>query len=110
MSVQLQSVFQKPDRTYAYLIWAAINATDDKMATVVQLYQYFIENYDFYKFSPDAHVWKRAIREKLCSDPCFFRIDPDVIGGLSRERGFGPGLKGLHPIWPPPTLTWEARG
>ncbi|MEE6521587.1 hypothetical protein FKM82_019851 [Ascaphus truei] len=29
----------------------------------------------------DAHVWKRAIRKKLCIDPCFFRIDPGVIGG-----------------------------
>ncbi|MEE6476725.1 hypothetical protein FKM82_011194 [Ascaphus truei] len=81
MSVQVQPAFQKPDRSYAYLICAAINATDDKMATVAQIYQYFIENYDFYKFSPTPHTWKRAVRKRLCSDPCFHRIEPQFVGG-----------------------------
>ncbi|MEE6509713.1 hypothetical protein FKM82_027425 [Ascaphus truei] len=79
MSVQVQPVFKKPDRSYAYLIWAAINATEDKMATVVQIYQYFMENYDFYKFSPAPHTWKRAIRKRLCSDPCFYRLKPQFV-------------------------------
>ncbi|MEE6521724.1 hypothetical protein FKM82_020022 [Ascaphus truei] len=74
MSTPLQSVFKKPNITYAYLIWSAISSADDKMATVGQIYQYFIENYDFYKYLPDAHGWKRAIRKKLCIDPCFFFV------------------------------------
>lgn len=64
--------FERPNLSYAQLAALAINASPDKRATVVQIYEWVEKQYPFYKHGSTSW-WKNCIRHNLSMKKCFSR-------------------------------------
>ncbi|KAI5154327.1 forkhead box protein J1 [Enteropsectra breve] len=66
------SASDKPQESYAYMIYRALESSADGKLTLSDIYSWIEENYSFYKTADP--VWKNSIRHNLSLNTAFKKI------------------------------------